>query len=803
MLRTTLKVAWRALLRRKGTTALNVAGLALGLAGALLIALWVQHERAHDRFHTNGDRIYRVVLDYITDGRVAENGFTQGVLAPTLDEDYPEVEHAVRFAYTGNVLRVGDRQFEEPRLSYADASVFAVFDFPLVHGDPATALAEPLSIVLTEEMARKYFDRTDVVGETMDTNEGVSLTVTGIGVAPPETSSIQADALISMKTLEQSGPDWMWGNWYSTSFQTFVLLQDGVTAQTMEANMAEMFDRYAREHGAEFNTELVFHLEPLETMYLTSKRDGVPHGSLANVYLFSVIAVFLVLIACINFANLSTARSLERAKEVGVRKTVGGTRGGLAVQFLTEAVMLTTASMALALLLVQAVLPAFERLTEKSLSLATLGLPAWGLVLLLVGTALAVGVLAGAYPAFVLTRFRPAVVLKGTFRTSAGGVALRKGLVVLQFAISIALIAATAVVFRQLTFMQERDLGFAANSEEGRLLELPFGGDDQVLAQYDALKAQLVALPGVTEAAGSETLPGSIGLASAGGTVEGPDGTAQNVSVNLYMVDFDFLDVMDMEVVAGRGFDPAFGTDSTEAYLLNETAAREFGYPDVAEAVGKPAGFWGRGGTIVGIVEDFHPFGLRSAIPPMGMRIDPNNVSRYTLRLRTDDLPATLASIEDLWQTAVPHRPFDFAFVDETFDAQYRAETRFGQVFGVFAALAIFIACLGLFGLASFTAAQRTKEIGIRKVLGASVPGLVSLLAKDFLVLVGLGFAVAVPVVWYGMSQWLADFAYRTDVGVLVFVMAGGLALGVALLTVASQSLRAATTDPVKALRYE
>ncbi|MEM9999235.1 MAG: ABC transporter permease, partial [Bacteroidota bacterium] len=285
MLPTTLKVAWRALLRRKGTTALNVAGLALGLAGALLIALWVQHERSYDRFHTNGDRIYRVVLDYIKEGRVAENGFTQGILAPTLEEDYPEVEHAVRFAYTGNVLRVDDRQFEEPRLSYADASVFAVFDFPLVHGDPATALAEPLSIVLTEAMARKYFDRTDVVGETMDTNEGVSLTVTGVGVAPPETSSIQADALISMKTLEQNGPDWMWGNWFSTSLQTFVLLQDGVTAETMEANMAEMFDRYAREHGAEFNTELVFHLEPLETMYLTSKRDGVPHGSLANVYL--------------------------------------------------------------------------------------------------------------------------------------------------------------------------------------------------------------------------------------------------------------------------------------------------------------------------------------------------------------------------------------------------------------------------------------------------------------------------------------------------------------------------------------
>ncbi|MEL6444569.1 MAG: ABC transporter permease [Bacteroidota bacterium] len=806
MLRTTLKVAWRALLRRKGTTALNVAGLALGLAGALLIALWIQHERSFDRFHTSGDRIYRVVVDYITDGRIAENGFTQGILGPTLEEDYPEVEQAVRLTSTGNVLRVGDRQFEEGNLAYADADLFAVFDFPFLHGDPATALAEPLTIVLTEAMALKYFDRTDVVGETMATNErvsneGVSLTVTGVVEATPETSSVQADGLVSMITLEQNGPDWMWGNWYATNFQTYVLLQEGVTQEAMEANMVEMFNRYARERGAEFGSSLVFLLEPLETMYLTSKRDGVPHGSLANIYLFGVIALFLVLIACINFANLSTARSMERAKEVGVRKTVGGTRTSLALQFLAEAVMLTTASMVLALLLVQAVLPAFERLTEKTLSLATLGLPAWGLLTLLLGTALAVGVLAGTYPAFVLTRFHPAAVLKGTFRTSASGAALRKGLVVVQFAISIALIAATAVVFRQLAFMQERDLGFAANTEEGRLLEVPFGGDEQVLAQYDALKAQLVALPGVAEATGSQTLPG-YGSPSAGGAVEGPDGTAQNVSVDLYMVDFDFLDVMDLDIVAGRGFDPAFSTDSSEAYLLNETAAREFGYTDVADAVGKSAGFWGRGGTIIGIVEDFHPYGLRSEIPTLGLRIE-NQITRFTLRLKTDDLPATIASIDDLWQAAVPHRPFSYYFVDETFDAQYRAETRFGQVFAVFAVLAIFIACLGLFGLASFTAAQRTKEIGVRKVLGASVPGLVTLLAKDFLVLVVAGFAVAVPVVWYGMSRWLADFAYRTDVGVLVFLLAGGLALGVALLTVTSQSLRAATTDPINALRYE
>ncbi|MEM8599928.1 MAG: ABC transporter permease [Bacteroidota bacterium] len=801
MLRTTLKVAWRALLRRKGTTALNVAGLALGLAGALLIALWVQHERSYDRFHANGDRIYRVVVDYITGGRVAENGFTQGVLAPTLEADYPEVVEAIRLTSTGNVLRVGDRQFDESDLAYADADLFAVFDFPLLHGDPATALTEPFTIVLTEAMARKYFDRTDVVGETMDTNDGVSFTVTGVAEAAPETSSVQADGLISMVTLEQNGPDWMWGNWFATNFQTYILLQEGVTQATMEAKMVEMFDRYARADGETFDASLVFRMEPLETMYLTSKRDGVPHGSLANVYLFSVIAVFLVLIACINFANLSTARSLERAKEVGVRKTVGGTRGSLAAQFLTEAVMLTTASMALGLLLVQTVLPAFERLTEKSLSLATLGLPTWSLVLLLVGSAITVGVLAGAYPAFVLTRFRPAAVLKGTFRTSARGAALRKGLVVLQFAISIALIAATALVFRQLDYMQARDLGFAANTEEGRLLEVPFGGDEQVLAQYDALKAQLVALPGVVEATGSQTLPG-YGSPSAGGIVEGPDGTEQNVSVDLYMVDFDFLDVMDLEIVAGRGFDPAFSTDSSSSYLLNETAAREYGYANVADAVGKDAGFWGRGGTIIGIVEDFHPYGLRSEIPTLGMRIE-NRITRYTLRLKTNDLPATIASIEDLWKTAVPHRPFSYHFVDETFDEQYRAETRFGQVFGVFAALAIFIACLGLFGLASFTAAQRTKEIGVRKVLGASVPGLVALLTKDFLVLVAVGFAVAVPVVWYGMNQWLADFAYRTNVGLVVFLVAGGLALGVALLTVASQSLRAATADPIKALRYE
>ena len=798
MLKNILTVALRGLRRNLAYTTLNVLGLAVGLACCILVFLYIGDELSYDRFHEHADRIVRVGTDFEVDGVVRPSALSQGLLAPVLEDDLPEVEHAVRVIGGDFVLRVGDEVFQETNVAYVDSTFFEVFDgFRLLRGDAATALDAPGQTVLSESLARKYFGDADPLGQTLRDRER-ALTVTGVMADPPPQSHLRLDAVVSLSTA--ADPGWWYQNWFSINFTTYTLLRPGTDFAAFEAKLPALAERHGGEEMEAQGNTVAVRPERLTDLDLRSDRSAAwARGDLGALRIFGAIALFVLLIACVNFTNLATARSLDRAKEVGVRKTLGAYRAQLGAQFLAESVLLSGIALVVALGLVATALPAFNALTEKSLALTDLG--RWGPALILV--AVLVGLFAGAYPALVLSGFEPAAVLKGRFSRGRQGVALRQSLVVLQFAISVALIAATAIVFGQLGYMQSRDLGFDAGSDAtGQLLTIEFGGDAAVQERLDAIKQRFAAHPAVTGVTSSLSVPTGM-QPRAGGEIERPEGGRRDFNIEPYLVDEAFVDVFGLEIVAGVAPGPGLVSDSLAAYVLNETAVREAGFPSNEAVLGKAASFWGYDGEVVGVVRDFHTRGVQQAVEPGGIVVTDLYQSVLTLRVRTTGLPDTMRDLEAIWADVAPQRPFTSTFLDEAFAAQYAAERRFGQVFGVLAGLAIFIACLGLFGLAAYAVQQRTKEIGIRKVLGASAPDVVVLLTKDVLALVGIAFVVAVPVVWVGMDRWLDGFAYRIDLGALPFALAGAAALAIALATVSVHTLRAATADPVQALRAE
>jgi putative ABC transport system permease protein len=805
MLKNYLVVALRRLRRRPGYTAINVAGLALGLACCLLIGLYVGDALSFDRFHAEADRLYRLTFE----SRIGEDlgpaapdeyrVWGSAAIAPLLEAEFPEVEHAVRVSgQHALLLSRGERAFQEERYLFADSTFFEAFTFPLLQGDPRTALARPGSLILAESAAQRYFGDEDPMGQTLYVNGDRVFTVTGVMREVPATSHLDFDLLLSMVSFEREAPDFMFESWGYIDFFTYVLLRDGASAEAVHAKLPAFIERHHGENLQEPPQTYTLALEPITDAYLSpvGGRQPGPKGNATNLYLFSFVGLFILLIACVNFTNLATAQAAQRAREVGVRKTLGARRGGLVGQFLFETVLLASVAMGLALLAARLAMPAFRTLAGRAISAQPLSDPV--VLAVLGGLTLVVGLLAGSYPALVLSAFRPAAVLKGSFATSARGTALRKGLVVVQFAIATALIASTLVVRTQLDYLQGYPLGF----EPEQQLVVDFGGDRTVTARLDALKEALGAHPAVHAVAATRSVPGGY-FPHASTRVEDPSGELQEFVPGLFEVDFDVLPQLGVGVAAGRHFDRAFAADSTEALLLNEAAAHALGYADPDDAVGKRFTQWGREGTIVGVVRDFNYESLRTAIEPLTFRIAPENTGQFVLAVARDDVTQTVADLRAQWATLVPHRPFLFRFLDDSFDALYRSETRFGQVFAVFGGLAIFIACLGLFGLAAYTTQQRRKEIGVRKVLGASVPRLIALLSKDLVRLVAVGFAIATPVAYIGMSHWLETFAYRAALGPELFLLAGGLALTIALVTVSVHAVRAATADPVQSLRTE
>jgi len=813
MLRNYLKVALRTLRKQRGFTAINVFGLAVGLACCLLIALYVLDELSYDRFHANADRIYRVNSDIKFGGNDMRFAVSPDPVGPTLLKDYPQVENFVRLHHWGTFLvkRAGaSTNLREENILFADSTLFEVFSFPLVSGQPKRALAEPNTVVISESAARRHFGTRNPVGQSLVFDNDKAYKVTAVMRDLPANSHIQTHFFLTMLN-----DDYPWGSWLSNNHYTYVLLKPGVNPVQFEKNFDAVIDKYvgpqvqqligsSMDKFRKAGNSMRFWLIPLTAIHLHGKQqiELSPNGDIQYVYVFSAVALFILLIACINFMNLATARSAGRAREVGVRKVLGSERRQLIGQFMTESVLMAVLAMALALLMVGAALPLFNVISAKKLQVGSLLSPILAAVVLVLPVL--TGLLAGSYPALFLSSFRPIAVLKGgslagKLHAGLGRISLRSGLVVFQFITSIVLIVGTLVVYRQLHFIQTKKLGF----DRQRLLTV---NDVYALTnRAETFKSEVMRLPGVESGSLSGYLPTPSNRNENAFFPEGKIDQKTGVNMQNWGVDHDYVKTLGMQIAKGRDFSRQFGSDST-GMLLNEAAVKRFGFKDpIGKRVSQfndPQGKTIKTYTVLGVVKNFHFESLRRDIGALALTLSPNS-GAVVFRLSGSDPTALLRQIEAKWKQVAPGQPFSYSFLEDDFDAMYRAEQRVGTLVMTFSVLAILIACLGLFGLAAYMAEQRTKEIGVRKVLGASVSSIVGLLSKDFLKLVFIALLIATPLAWWAMSVWLQDFAYKIDVAWWMFALAGLLAVSIALLTVTFQALKAALVNPVMSLKTE
>ncbi len=799
MLRNYLLVALRSILRQRGYAAINVFGLAAGMACCILIALFVRDELAYDRFHEHADRIVRVAGNMAAPGVAPDRtARASRPMAATLRERYPEVEALAQLAPVEPMFRIDGERIRGYEGFFADPEFFDIFTFPLAAGDPATALSEPFTAVLTETTARRLFGSTDALGQTFVVQDTVTMRITGIARDVPRNSHLDFAFLFSFATRDAVQPPLTEGDWLLLDRFAYILLREGTDATAFEAAITDLpmveFGSVLEAYGFNLGIEL----EPLSRIYLHSTRMAQigPVSDARRVTVFAAIALFVLLIACVNYMNLATARSLQRAREVGVRKTLGAGRGPLVGQFLGESVLTVALALVAALVLVLGAMPWFNEVAGKSLGMAALLGPVN--LALLVGLVVAVGFGAGSYPAVMLSRFDPVQVLKGDFHTSPRGTRLRQGLVVVQFAVSVALIAGTLVVLEQHRFMRDRDLGF--DRERLVVLDARAVPAPERVRRADAIREAMLSLPGVSAASASASTPGKP-LPLLLTTAEGlPEGDSRRM--NFVYADQDYAETYGLRLVAGRLPSREFETDAAEAALLNESAVVGLGWSP-EDALGRWVQMGGNQRTVVGVVQDYHHRSLHSPVEPMVVMTVPQAQHQLTLRLEPGALPSALDDVRAAWEALFPGTPMEYAFVDETFDGQYQAEARLTAIVGMFAGLAILIACLGLFGLAAYMTTQRRKEIGVRKVLGASTTGVVVLLSRRFAALVALGFLLGAPLAYVALERFLTDFPYRITLGPALFVAAGVLALLIALVTVSGQAIRAAHADPVRSLRAE
>ena len=794
------KVAFRNLCKHTGYAVINTVGLAVGIACCLLILRYVQFERSYDRYHADADKIYRIVW-------MNDNPQTRvpHPMAQAIVRDFPQVESAVSISplwgpgLTRPTFSVQylDRRFDEGGLMAADSTLFDVFTFPFVAGDPFMALRQPGGIVLTRDMAAKYFNDEDPLGEILLVDDQYEVTVMGVIENIPETSHFHFDALFSYVTLKAGDPDpfYEWGDF---GHYNYIRLREGADPKTLENDLPEWSRQYidwSEEAMANMQEGLMgFRLQPLTDIHLHSniRWELEPNGDIAHVYTFSLSALFILLIACINFMNLATARSMDRAKEVGIRKALGANRPGLMRQFLSESIMLSFFALLVAVVLFVMILPSFNTLAGTNLAIDWMDTRFW---ILLVGTVLLVGFASGGYPAFVIASFQPVQVLKGKIRSNRYGAILRKGLVIFQFTISIVLISGTLVTFQQLSYLRHRNLGF----EKDQVVVIPIT-EETMRERYLAVKEELIKHPDVLYASTVSNIPGGqfnqnpIQWVSS----EGP------VTMSELRVDHDFFATLDIPLKEGRLFSADFPADVENAYVLNETAVRQF---DWESALGEELIWFDDDSTrralVIGVVKDFHFKSLHQTIDPLIIQVLPDEFNYMLVKVRPERITETISFLEEQWTTFDPEHTFSYSFLDQEFEALYQADQRTGHVLIVFSLLAIFVACLGLFGLASFITAQRTKEIGVRKILGASTAGIVLLLTQSFTRLILVAIVIAVPIGYVTLNRWLQNFAYRIEISWLIFLIAGLSAFIIALVTVSYQSIKAAVADPVNSLRYE
>jgi putative ABC transport system permease protein len=803
MLKNYLVIAWRNIKRSKAYAALNVLGLAVGLAVFILIMLFVRTELGYDRYHARARDIYRVIQEQPGNVYLGSNIFavTPGPLAAAMVREFPEVRTATRIDDWSDVLvAVGEKSFLEKRVHWTDPQTFEMFSFPLVRGGPASALEDPSSAFLSERAARRYFGEDDAVGRTIVLQafgSRAELKVAGIFRDIPADSHFTMDVVAPFETMGKLTETDL-TRWDSNSYYTYILLGDGADPKGLESKLVPFIAKHnsRRDHHPGYKPARFF-LQPLTRIHLYSRAhfDLGLIGDARFVFLFASIAVLVLAIACVNYMNLATARSLKRSKEVGLRKVVGAGKAQLVRQFLGEAMILALLALVLAVGIVLAALPAFRTFVERDLAFNPFRDAA--LVPLLALFAAAVGAVAGSYPAFFASAFRPVSAIKNAGAARAGGRGLRNGLIVCQFAASIALIICTIGVRRQLAFIRNKDMGY---DREQILVLTPRGG---VRTGLEAFKAELRTNPAVVSVASSSCLPNNVSSS----TIARWPGMPDSLEVPIYFAeaDYDFPDLYGLELVRGRSFSRSFPADAQGAFLINESAQKALGWDD---PIGREFGLKGHEsaaakGTIVGVLKDFHMHSLRLSIMPLYIFLDPARFNRISIKLRGGDIPAALAFIRKTWEKFAPEYPFEYVFFDEVFDRAYRVERRLGTMFGVFAGLAVFIACLGLVGLAAFMAEQKTKEIGVRKILGASTSSVIALFTKDFLRWVVAANAIAWPIGYIAMRSWLGGFAYRVSLTAPMFLGAALAAFVLAGAVISAQTYRAASADPAVSMRYE
>jgi putative ABC transport system permease protein len=807
MLKNYIKTALRNLLKRKGYSLINIVGLAIGMASCLLILMFVNDELSCDAYNEKADRIYRVAASFLYGGRNFDIAVAPAPTAQVLLAEFPEVEDAVRFRQRGRyIFRYGDNTFKETQVSYVDPSFFNIFSIPLLMGNPDTALTEPNTLILSQKTAQKYFRYEDPVGKTLRLNDRTDYMVTGVFEEIPDNSHFHFDVLISMTSLEESKSQ----SWMSQNFQTYILLHKGADPASLEAKFPALLIKYMGPQIEAFMGQSIeklmkenelrgeFFLQPLRDIHLHSDliAEMEATSDIKYVYTFSVIALFILVIASINYMNLSTARSAGRAREVGIRKVLGSYRSQLIRQFLTESMLLCLVSLVLALGLVKLALPFFNGLSGKAMSLADLRNPSMVGALALV--TIIVGILAGSYSAFFISAFQPVNVLKGHLKSSVKTGWLRSGLVVFQFAASTILIIGTFVVYNQLHYIQNKKLGY--DKEQVIILSNTYLFGDQA----ETFKNTMLAYAQIVNATVSDYLPVPSNRNNSSVLPEGERDSKKATSMQNWIVDYEYIKTLGMKIVAGRDFSREHSSDARAA-IINQAAAKQFDWADpVGRRVGRIVSLQGDFELyeVIGILEDFHFETLKETIGPLVMFLGESN-GNISFRVKSEDMAGTIGLLHKEWKKFLPNQPFEYSFLDERFADMYKTEQRIGKIFGIFAGLAIFIGCLGLFALAAFSAEQRTKEIGIRKVLGATATNIIRLLTKELVILIAMANIIAWPVAFWVMKGWLNDFSYRTSLSVWVFVGAGLLTLFIALLTVSYQAVKAALADPATSLRYE
>lgn len=817
MIKNYLKVAWRSIFRNKLTAFINIAGLALAMTCAVLIYLFVLDETSYEKYHSKADRIYRVTRSFHSQEGVVNLHLANVAppIGPLLKNDFGEIEalsRTINYNIDISLEENGEVKTSntENNLYLAEPTIFKIFDIDIKTGDAVKALERPFTVMLSEQAAKRYFNSENIIGKRLRANNAFDLEVTGVYKDFPRQSHWHPDFLVSFSTLEDDnvyGRNNLETNWGNNSFGTYFLLQEGADYKKLEASLPTFIDKHFGNFAKatwgvpadwEASKSTTLYLQKLTDIHLHSHLDDElePNGNINTVYMMSAIGVFIVLIACFNFVNLSTARATKRAKEVGLRKVVGAMRAQLVGQYLSESVVTACIAFVSALALAGLVLNWLNSFADKELSLITLANPVTAVIIGLI--VLVIGILAGVYPAFVISAFKPALTLKGQQTSSTGKGGIRRFLVIAQFSISIVLIIATLVTFQQLNYLNERELGY----EKDQVVTLTYYGDlNQV---YEGFYNELMKSGNIEGVGRSSRVPTGRLLDSYGDARVLKGDSMVNVSTDLktIAIDEDFFSTYNIALAAGRSFSKEFPADDSLSFIINEAAAKAIGWENPAKNIGEDFYYAGTRGKLVGVVKDFHFESLHQHIVPM-IFIGQNNFNVLSVKINEKNMQQGLAEVEKVWKSFLPARPFEYSFLSERYNNLYKAEQKQSQLFATFAGLAIFIAGLGLFGLATFNTLQRVKEIGIRKVLGASVTNIVGLLSKEMILLVLASNIIAWPIAWYFMNEWLSTFAYHTTMNAFVFALATVAALLLAFITVSYHTLKAALTNPASTLRYE